>query len=135
MNFKPIPTMLRFIPMFVTGISLNIAVVLFIHRVPVVWLLGKYSFVKIQSSWLTLSTGLGTFFTGIGSLFFAVIIPDSPYWAFGFPSAICAVFGADFVFASGTLYVSKTVKPNEQSLAGALFQTMTQVNTINRSSC
>ena len=59
----------------------------------------------------------------------AVIIPEAPYWAFGFPAAICSVFGADFVFASGTLYVSKIVEPNEQSLAGALFQTMTQVNT------
>ncbi|KAF8731224.1 hypothetical protein AX14_005036 [Amanita brunnescens Koide BX004] len=112
MNLKPIATMLRFIPMFVTGVLLNITVVLVVHRIPVVWLLG-----------------LGTFFTGCGSLFFAVIIPSSPYWAFGFPSAICAVFGADFVFASGTMFVSKIVKPHEQSLSGALFQTMTQIGT------
>ena len=35
--------MLRFIPMFVTGISLNVTVALIIHRVPMVWLLGDYS--------------------------------------------------------------------------------------------
>ena len=40
------------------------------------------------------------------------------------------MFGADFVFASGTLYVAKIVKPHEQSLAGAMFTTMTQVNVI-----
>ena len=52
---------------------------------------------------------------------------SSPYWAFGFPSAILSVFGADFVFAAGTLFVAKISLPHEQSLAGALFQTMTQV--------
>lgn len=36
--------MLRFIPMFITGVLLNIIVVLTIHRVPVVWLLGNHSF-------------------------------------------------------------------------------------------
>ncbi|KAF8331587.1 efflux transporter [Amanita rubescens] len=112
LNLKPIPTMLRFIPMFITGVLLNMIVVLTIHRVPVVWLLG-----------------IGTFVTGCAPIFFAVIIPSSPYWAFGFPSSICAVFGADFVFAAGTLYVAKIVKEDEQSLAGGMFQTMTQAGT------
>ncbi|KAF8331581.1 efflux transporter [Amanita rubescens] len=111
-NLKPIPTMLRFIPAFTTGIFLNVTVALIIHRVPVVWLLA-----------------VGTFITGCAPIFFAVIIPSAPYWAFGFPSAICAVMGADFVFASGTLYVAKIAKDDEQSLAGGLFQTMTQIGT------
>ena len=120
--------MLRFFPMFVTGVILNIIVALTIHRIPMVWLLGTYSFVSNTIySLLTLFTVIGTFFTGCAPILLAVIIPDAPYWAFGFPAAICSVFGADFVFASGTLYVSKIVEPNEQSLAGALFQTMTQV--------
>lgn len=49
------------------------------------------------------------------------------YWAFGFPAAICSVIGADFVFAAGTIFVAKIALPHEQSLAGGLFQTMTQV--------
>ncbi|KAK2466613.1 hypothetical protein APHAL10511_000871 [Amanita phalloides] len=112
LNLKPIPTMLRFIPMFITGVILNVVVVLTIHRVSVIYLLG-----------------LGTFVTGIAPIFLAVVIPSAPYWAFGFPSAVFAVFGADFVFAAGTIYVAKVVKPNEQSLSGALFQTMTQIGT------
>lgn len=51
----------------------------------------------------------------------------SPYWAFGFPSAIIAVVGGDFVYASGTIFIAKVALPHEQSVAGALFQTMTQV--------
>lgn len=40
-----------------------------------------------------------------------------------------SVFGADFVFASGTLFVAKVAEGHEQSVAGALFQTMTQLGT------
>ncbi|KAF8722458.1 hypothetical protein AX14_009812 [Amanita brunnescens Koide BX004] len=112
LKLTPIATMLRFFPMFVTGVMLNITVVLTIHRIPVVWLLA-----------------IGTFFTACAPILFAVIIPKAPYWAFGFPGAIFSVFGADFVFASGTLFVSKIAGPTEQSVSGALFQTMTQIGT------
>ena len=70
---------------------------------------------------------IGTGFTAVANLLFAVIKVSAPYWAFGFPSAILSVFGADFVFAAGTLFVAKISLPHEQSVAGALFQTMTQV--------
>jgi hypothetical protein len=59
-----------------------------------------------------------------------VVRPSQPYWAYGFPSAILSVFGADFVFAAGTLFIAKVALPHEQSVAGALFQTMTQVFDI-----
>ncbi len=65
--------------------------------------------------------------TGIAGLLFAVIDPSASYWAYGFPSAIVSVFGADFVFPSGTLFVAKVSLPHEQSLAGGMFQTLTQV--------
>ena len=70
---------------------------------------------------------MGTTLTGTASLLFALINPSSSYWAFGFPAAVVGVFGADFVFASGTLFVAKVALPHEQSVGGALFQTMTQV--------
>jgi hypothetical protein len=46
---------------------------------------------------------------------------------YGFPAAIVAVLGADFTFGSGTLYIAKVSHPSEQSVAGALFQTMQQL--------
>jgi hypothetical protein len=72
----------------------------------------------------------GTTLTGVANLLFAVIDVSKSYWAFGFPASIVAVFGADFVFAAGTLFVAKISLPHEQSLAGALFQTMTQVRAV-----
>ncbi len=51
-------------------------------------------------------------------------------WAhLGFPAAIISVFGADFVFASGSLFVAKVCLPHEQSVGGALFHTLTQLGT------
>lgn len=73
-------------------------------------------------------TVFGTLCTGAASLLFALIDPSAPYWAFGFPAAIICVVGADFVYASGTIFVAKVALPHEQSVGGALFQTMTQVS-------
>jgi hypothetical protein len=67
--------------------------------------------------------------TGCACLFFAVIDPNAPYWAFGFPSACLIALGVDFAFASGTLFISKISLPHEQSVAGALFQAMTQIGS------
>lgn len=71
---------------------------------------------------------IGTSLTASANIFFAVVRPSESYWAYGLPSAIFSVFGADFVFSAGTLFIAKVALPHEQSVAGALFQTMTQVS-------
>ncbi|KAK7444033.1 hypothetical protein VKT23_015430 [Stygiomarasmius scandens] len=111
-GFSPVGTVLRLLPMFVTGIICNVIVANFVGRVPFVVLIAA-----------------GTAFTGTASLFFAIINPDAPYWDFGFPSAIFSVFGADFVFASGTLFIATVSAQYEQSVAGAVFQEMTQIGS------
>ena len=70
---------------------------------------------------------LGTIATGLGCLLFAIIQVDAPYWAFGFPSAILIVWGADFVFSAGMLFISRVAHEDEQSVAGGIFQTCIQV--------
>ena len=65
--------------------------------------------------------------TALANLLFAVIRLDSPYWAFAFPATIISVFGADFVFPTGSIFVAKVSLPHEQSVSGALLQTMMQV--------
>ncbi|KAI0327076.1 efflux transporter [Cubamyces sp. BRFM 1775] len=111
-GLNPILTMVRLLPMCVTGVICNLIVALVVGHIPVVFLIV-----------------VGTLFTGVANLLFAVINPAAPFWAFGFPAAIVSVFGADFVFATGTLFVAKVCLPHEQSVGGALFQTLTQVGT------
>ncbi|RPD55048.1 efflux transporter [Lentinus tigrinus ALCF2SS1-6] len=112
LGLNPILTMVRLLPMFVTGVLCNVVVALVVGHVPLVLLII-----------------IGTIGTGLASLLFAVIVPSAPYWAFGFPAAILCVFGADFVFATGTLFVARSCLPHEQSVGGALFQTLTQLGT------
>ncbi|EMD33363.1 hypothetical protein CERSUDRAFT_142330 [Gelatoporia subvermispora B] len=111
-GYSPVLTMVRFIPMFITGVLCNVIVALVVGRIPGVILIAS-----------------GTALTSVASVLFANIVPSAPYWAFGFPAAIVSVFGADFVFSSGTLFVAKVCLPHEQSVGGALFQTVTQLGT------
>ncbi|KAL5485602.1 hypothetical protein ACEPAI_6643 [Sanghuangporus weigelae] len=111
-GLSPILTAVRLLPMTVVGIACNVFVAAVVGHIP---------FVILVSA--------GTLLTACAGLLFAVIIPSAPYWAFGFPASILSVFGADFVFACGTIFVAKVSLPHEQSLAGGLFQTLTQLGT------
>jgi hypothetical protein len=98
--------------MTIVGLICNLVVIIVISRVPAVYII-----VSMTAS------------TGIAALLFAIINPDVTYWAYGFPAMILSVAGADFVMVTGSLFVAKVALPHEQSLAGALFQTMTQLGT------
>ncbi|TEB31658.1 MFS general substrate transporter [Coprinellus micaceus] len=100
LHLHVIDTVVRFLPMFVSGVLCNVLVGTMAARIPVVYLAA----------------------TGCASLLFALIEPEKSYWAYGFPAAIVSVMGADFVFSAGTLYAAK-------SLSGAIFNTMTQLGT------
>lgn len=136
-GLSPILTVVRLLPMFVTGVICNIVIAVVIGRVPVVYIVGTSPPPLSPSSTPTQLIPpflvMGTTLTGTASLLFALISPSSPYWSFGFPASIVGVFGADFVFASGTLFVAKVALPHEQSVGGALFQTMTQVTKLSPS--
>ncbi|KAF9447312.1 MFS general substrate transporter [Macrolepiota fuliginosa MF-IS2] len=112
LGLNPLETVARLIPMFVVGLLCN-------------------SFIGIMANHLSMVTitTMGTLGTSAACLLFALIDTKVTYWAFGFPAAILSVLGVDFVFTAGTLYVAKISQPHEQSLAGALFQFMTQLGT------
>ncbi|KAF8340804.1 MFS general substrate transporter [Amanita rubescens] len=111
-RYTPLETTIRLIPMNLTGFVLLSVVGLIAGRVPAIYLLS-----------------LGTIATGLGCLLFAIIQVDAPYWSFGFPSAVLIVWGADFVFSAGMLFVSRVAREDEQSVAGGIFQTCIQLGT------
>ncbi|CAE6463217.1 unnamed protein product [Rhizoctonia solani] len=112
LGLSPVDTTIRLLPMPVSGLLCNLVIALFIGR--------------MSGSVLI---GIGCFFTSLAALFFAVIIPSKTYWAFGFPAATVVVFGADFMFATGSIFVAKIALPHEQSLAGGIFNTLNQLGT------
>jgi hypothetical protein len=72
---------------------------------------------------------IGAAATSVAALLFAIIKPEATYWAYGFPAAVLSILGAEFVFACGPLFMSRIAHPDEQSVAGALFQTSTALGT------
>ncbi|KAG2341241.1 efflux transporter [Suillus weaverae] len=108
----PMQTMLRFIPMFIVGCLCNAFVAMFVSKLP-----------------LLIFAVSGTLLTASAAILFALIDPSVTYWAFGFLSTVLIVFGADFVYSAGTIFIAKIALPHERSVAGALFQTMTQLGT------
>ncbi|KAJ7139217.1 major facilitator superfamily domain-containing protein [Mycena epipterygia] len=111
-GYSPVRTVVRLVPMFICGLLCNALVALIVGRMPIVWLIVA-----------------GLTLTSVSALLFALVVPSAPYWAFGFPAAVCSVVGADFVFATGTLFVAGVSAPGEQSVAGGIFQTMTQLGS------
>jgi len=104
--------MLRLIPMEFSGVLCSFVVA---------FVIGRTNLANIIV--------LGTVLTGSANLLLAIINTSSTYWAFGFPAALTSVFGADFVFAAGSIFIAKVALPTEQSMAGALTQVMTQIGT------
>ncbi|KAL1410774.1 hypothetical protein Q8F55_001716 [Vanrija albida] len=105
-----IGAMLRFLPCTVSGIICNIIVAKIIH---------------IFNNQLLICIGIGA--TGIANVLMAVCKPESIYWAEAFNAMWLGVLGADFLMAVGSIFVSTLALPEEQSVAGALFQTMVQL--------
>ncbi|KAH6901343.1 efflux protein [Coprinopsis sp. MPI-PUGE-AT-0042] len=111
-GLTPLLTVVRMLPMTVSGILCNIFIGWGISYIPIVWLLT-----------------IGTSASALGSLLFAIIDPKASFWAYGFPATVVVVLGADFVFTAGTMYVARVALPGEQSVANGLFSTVTQLGT------
>jgi predicted MFS family arabinose efflux permease len=106
-----IQTTLRFLPNGITGIIVATVTGQILSRVP-----GDYI--------LTFST----ICVSMSSLLFAIPIPvHTTYWAYGFPAMVLSVSGADTIFPVLTLFVAKTLPPEDASLGGALITAVGQL--------
>ncbi|KAK2464582.1 hypothetical protein APHAL10511_003371 [Amanita phalloides] len=111
-HYSPLATTVRLIPTSVTGFIITMIVGAIAGWVPAIYMLS-----------------IGTVATGIACLLFAMINVDATYWACAFPSTILAVWGADFIFASGAMFITRVALAHEQSVAGGILQTCTQLGT------
>lgn len=84
-----------------------------------------YLLARINGNYI-LSFGLGS--AMIANLLFAVPIPPSTsYFAFGLPAMSLAAFGADTVYPCLGLFTTQSLPRKDQSVAGAMFQTMAAI--------
>lgn len=106
-----IQTMLRFIPTGVCGIFTAFTTGFMLSRVR-----GTYILI------------FGTTCVAISSLLFAVPIPpNTTYWAWSFFAMVLAVFGADTLFPTLTLFTAQSLPSTDQALGGALISAVGQI--------
>lgn len=56
----------------------------------------------------------------IAPLLFAIAPSDANYWAYIFPSMICATVGIDISFNVCNIYITTSIPHNQQGFAGAI---------------
>ncbi|KAG0149735.1 hypothetical protein CROQUDRAFT_73887 [Cronartium quercuum f. sp. fusiforme G11] len=105
-------TVIRFIPMLIIGLLLNLAVGYLAN----IW----------PGQVLMLIGCLGT---TISCLLMAIMDPSAIYWTYNFFSISLSVIGPGFVFAVGTLYGARVANKNEQAVAGGIFHTFAQIGS------
>jgi len=99
----PIHVVLYFIPMAFGGLVISIVGGTIFHR-----LSGTVLMLISSTAWM------------ISPLLFAVMTPHPVYWAFIFPSMICATTGIDISFNIANIYITSALPSRQQGLAGAL---------------
>ena len=101
---------LRLLPNLIFGIIINLTTGFIVHRVPAIYA------VLVSS---TLCAG--------APLIMAVINPDWPYWYAAFTAQLLAPMSGDVLFTVGLIIVSDVFPVRTQALAGAVFNTVSQL--------
>ncbi|KAB8303005.1 hypothetical protein EYC80_006311 [Monilinia laxa] len=104
----PIQTALRYIPLGIFGILTTFC--------------SGYLLARVNGNYILI---FGLTSAMIANILFAVPIPPSTsYFAFGLPAMSLAAFGADTVYPCLGLFTTQSLPRKDQSVAGAMFQTM-----------
>ncbi|KAK1836377.1 major facilitator superfamily domain-containing protein [Podospora conica] len=106
-GLPPLTVAVRLVPQAVAGLVYNVIAGSVLHRVnnTLLLVIGSLSYIG-------------------SSVLLAIMKPDSPYWAFVFPSLILSVVGADFQFNVANMYVMQSLPSHQQALAGGIFNTI-----------
>ncbi|KAG9234031.1 major facilitator superfamily-domain-containing protein [Amylocarpus encephaloides] len=108
---SPIQTTLRFLPLGIVGIIATFG--------------SGYLLSRLRGDFI-LIFGLAS--AAIANLLFAAPIPPSTsYFAYGFPAMALAAFGADTIYPCLGLFTTQALPRKDQSLAGAMFQTVASI--------
>jgi len=107
MGATPLQISAWYSPMCVGGILISILGGDFLHLVP--------------GTLLVVLAGLGW---AIPSILFAVAPLGANYWAYVFPSMICATIGIDITFNVANIFITTNLSSKRQGLAGALINSL-----------
>lgn len=107
MGASPLQISAWYSPMCVGGILISV--------------LGGYVLHRVPGTLLVVVAGLGWI---VPSVLFAVAPLGANYWAYVFPSMICATIGIDITFNVANIFISTNLSSKRQGLAGALINSL-----------
>ncbi|KAF8204419.1 major facilitator superfamily domain-containing protein [Mycena galopus ATCC 62051] len=110
-QLDPLQTALRFLPMTMAGVTVNVVTGYVMNRVP-----GQPLML------------IGIIASVIAPLIFAVIDPQASYWTTAF-LVMLFIVGADVVYPVGNLHLASVFDEDSQSLAGGLFNVASRMGT------
>jgi hypothetical protein len=133
MRYAVMEAVIRLLPVFISGFLCNLIVGFTAAYIPLVWLLGAlFSHLhKFLHSLDIEHTGAGAAATTISCLLFAIIVPSTTYWSYAFMASVTSTMGTLVVVTTATLFNAKFALPHEQSIFGALLNTMTHVRSLH----
>ncbi|KAJ9096309.1 hypothetical protein QFC20_006447 [Naganishia adeliensis] len=103
---------LRFLPLCVCGVLANIV--------------GSFAVAHLTGHVLLMIAGVAT---ALAALFFAVTPSGLTYWALQFPACCVLVLGADFMFLTSMLFISRTSSQSEQGQGGSIFSAIVAIGS------
>jgi MFS family permease len=103
-------TSLRFLPMVVMGFVTNILTGFLVDKLP--------------ASILVLVASL---LSAVSPAVYATLSPKSSYWVAAFPAMCLSPVSSDLLFTVSNLVITANFRPNEQALAGGVFNTISQL--------
>jgi len=104
---SPLQVSAWYSPMCVGGILISVLGGYFLHLVP--------------GTVLVVVAGLGWI---VPAVLFAIAPLGANYWAYVFPSMICAIIGIDITFNVANIFITTNLSSRRQGLAGALINTL-----------
>lgn len=109
-NDSPLIVAVKMLPAAIGGMIVNVIAALLMHRV-------SNKLLSIIAAACTVTS----------SALLSASSKSISYWALYFPSQLFAVIGGDISFCVTNLYVMSSLPPEQQSVAGGMFQTTTRI--------
>lgn len=116
LQIAPMLQVAYFLPLAVGGFVLSLWSGSVLHKVPATILIQLSTLVLIIPPLLFIYMPLGD-----------EISAAQRYWSYIFPSMLCATLGIDINFNVANIFISTTLPPNQQGLAGSLIQSTLEI--------
>lgn len=103
-------TSLRFLPLPIVGVCLNVFIGAVIHR--------------LKANWAII---IGAMISAVSPILAGVMEPTDLYWEYALPAIMLTAVGCDVLFTASNLVITNAFPAKTQALAGGVFNSVAQI--------